>query len=325
MMSLPADTPVPHPDVVAVLTRFAAADVPTYDTLTVPAARAQLEAVTKLQARPEQVDSVEDVLLDGPAGALPVRVYRPKADDPLPVVVYLHGGGWVLGSIGAADSPCRALANLARCIVVSVDYRRAPETKFPGPLEDCVAAVRWVSRHAAELGGSDRLVLLGDSAGGNLAAAASALLRDDADVTVSAQVLLYPTLAPASTTDFASYRRFADGPLMTRRELDWFWDHYLRDSRDASNSLAAPLHAVDLRGLPETTVVVAQFDPLHDEGVAYAQRVKAAGVPVHLIEVVGAAHGFWWMDRVMSQARKLTVQLAPILRGDGSEVNQHTC
>lgn len=322
MPSPAAERPVPHPDVVAVLERFAAADVPTYDTLTVAQARAQLEAVTKLQARPEPVESVEDLLLEGPAGNVPVRVYRPSAGEPLPVVVYLHGGGWVLGSIRAADSPCRTLANLARCVVVSVDYRRAPETKFPGPLEDCVAVIRWVAGHAAELGGSDRLVLFGDSAGGNLAAAASTVLRDDGDVTVSAQVLLYPTLAPASTTDFPSYRRFADGPLMTRRELDWFWDHYLRDPRDASDPLAAPLHALDMQGLPDTTVVVAQLDPLHDEGVAYAQRLEAAGVPMRLIEVAGAAHGFWWMDRVMSQARELTAQLAPLVWGDALDFRQ---
>ena len=322
MTSPSSDKPVPHPDVIALSERFAAAEVPTYDTLTVPEARAQLEAVTKLQARPEPVHSVEDVLLDGPAGALPVRVYRPSASHPLPVVVYLHGGGWVLGSIRAADSPCRALANLGQCVVVSVDYRRAPETKFPGPLDDCVAAIRWVAQNAASIGGSDRLVLLGDSAGGNLVAAASALLEDDAEVTVSAQILLYPTLAPASTTDFASYRDFADGPLMTRRELDWFWGHYLRDSKDESNPLAAPLCAVDLRGLPDTTVVVAELDPLHDEGVAYAERAEAAGVPVRLIEVAGAAHGFWWMDRVMSQARELTVQLAALIAAPTPSVNR---
>lgn len=321
MTSPSSGKPVPHPDVVAVTKRFAAAHVPTYDTLTIAEARAQLEEVTKLQSRPEPVYSVEDILLDGPGGALPVRVYRPSALHALPVVVYLHGGGWVLGSVRAADSPCRVLANLGQCVVVSVDYRRAPETKFPGPLDDCVTAIRWVAQNAVSLGGSDRLVLLGDSAGGNLAAAASALLKDDAMVTISAQILLYPTLAPASTTAFGSYRDFADGPLMTRRELDWFWDLYLRDSVDARDPLAAPLHCADLRGLPDTTVVVAELDPLHDEGVAYAQRAEAAGVPVRLIEVSGAAHGFWWMDRVMSQARELTMALAALIAAPTTVVN----
>ena len=305
-----------HPEVVALVERFAAAGVETYDTLTVEAARAQCEAVTKLQRRPEPLAEVRDVLVDGEHGAIRARVYRPDLRGAAPVVVYLHGGGWVLGSVEAADGPVRALANRSGCVVVSVDYRLAPEAPYPGPLRDCVAAVRWVVAHRSELGGSDRVVLLGDSAGGNLAAATSTVLRDDGDGSVSAQVLLYPTLAPAATTGFDSYRRYADGPLMTRRELDWFWGHYLPDGADPFDPLAAPLHAPDLEGLPATTVVVAQCDPLRDEGVAYAARLEAAQVPVRLIEVAGAAHGFWWIDRVLSQASELTSELAPLLRDD---------
>ena len=309
--------PAPHPDVARLVERFTQAQVPTYDTLGVPQARAMLEEVTKLQKAPQALASVRDVMLDGGEGQVPGRVYRPDADGALPVVVYLHGGGWVLGSLDAADEPCRALANAVPCVVVSVDYRRSPETKFPGPLRDCVSAVRWVARHAASLGGSARLVLLGDSAGGNLAAATAAVLRDEQGPAVAAQVLLYPTLAPSSTTDFDSYRAFTDGPLMTRRELDWFWGHYLRGPQDARDPAAAPLHAVDLTGLPETTIVVPELDPLHDEGVAYAERLRAAGVPVRLLEIPGAAHGFWWMDRVMTQAEELTAALVPIIAGEG--------
>ncbi|MCW2616522.1 MAG: hypothetical protein JWN08_3516 [Frankiales bacterium] len=313
---VPVTRPVPHPDVVALVARFTRARVPTYDTLSVPEARAMLEGVTRLQKPPQDVASVRDVEMDGDGGHVPGRVYVPDADGPLPVVVYLHGGGFVLGSLEAADAPCRALANAAPCIVVSVDYRRAPETKFPGPLEDCVRAVRWVARHAADLGGSDRLVLLGDSAGAGLAAAAAAVLRDEGGAVLAALVLLYPTLAPSSTTDFASYRTFADGPLMTRRELDWFWDHYLRGPADARDPAAAPLHAPDLAGLPATTIVVPELDPLHDEGVAYSERLRGAGVPVRLLEIRGAAHGFWWMDAVMSQADELTAALVPAIVGD---------
>ena len=300
----------PHPDVAALVQRFARARVPTYDVLSVPAARAMLEGVTNLQRAPQPVARVEDILVDGAEGQLPARIYRPDAAGDLPVVVYLHGGGWVLGSVGAADAPCRALANAAPCVVVSVDYRRAPETKFPGPLRDCVSAVRWVASHAAGYGGSDRLVLLGDSAGGNLAAATSMVLRDEHGPKVAAQVLLYPTLAPASTSQFASYRTYADGPLITRRELDWFWGLYLRGPEDAADPLAAPLHALDLAGLPPTTIVVPELDPLHDEGVLYAQRLEAAGVAVRLLEIAGAAHGFWWMDAAMSQAADLTAVIA---------------
>lgn len=310
----PSGQPVPHPDVARLANRFADAAVPTYDTLSVPQARALLEEVTRLQREPQPVAFVEDVLLEGAEGRLPARVYRPGGGGAgHPVVVYLHGGGWTLGSLRAADEPCRALANASGCVVVSVDYRRAPETKFPGPLEDCVSAARWALQRAESLGGDGRVVLLGDSAGGNLAAATTLRLRELGGPQVAAQLLVYPTLAPASTTDFPSYRAFADGPLITRRELDWFWEHYLRSPRDAGDPLAAPLHAADLSALPPATVVVAELDPLHDEGVAYARRLEAAGVPTRLVEVTGAAHGYWWMDAALSQAEELTALLAEVL------------
>ena len=309
--------PVPHEDVEALAKRFTAAQVPTYDTLAVSEARSLLEGVTKLQNAPQEVAAVWDVVIDGGEEPVPARIYRPQAEGPLPVVVYLHGGGWVLGSLRAADEPCRALANAAGCIVVSVDYRRAPETKYPGPLRDCVAAVRWIGRQAAAIGGSERLVLLGDSAGANLAAATTIVLRDEGGPAIAAQVLLYPALAPASTTDFSSYRSFADGPLMTRRELDWFWSQYLRGPQDERLPTAAPLHAPDLSGLPQATIVVPELDPLHDEGVAYAGRLLAAGVGVQLMEIPGAAHGFWWMSRVLSQADELTAALVPVIVGSG--------
>ena len=307
--------PQPHPDVSVLVERFAAAQIPTYDTVSVFEARAMLEGVTKLQNAPQEVASVWDVLIEDGDEPVPVRVYRPRADGPLPVVVYLHGGGWMLGGLLEADEPCRALANAAGCIVVSVDYRRAPETKYPGPLKDCVGAVRWVARQAASIGGSQRLVLFGDSAGGNLVAATAIVLRDEGGPAIAAQVLLYPTLAPSGTTDFASYETFADGPLMSRRELDWFWSQYLRGPQDERLPTAAPLHAPDLSGLPEATIVVPELDPLHDEGVAYAERLRAAGVAVELMEIPGAAHGFWWMSRALSQADELTAALVPVIVG----------
>jgi len=308
--------PTPHPDVVALAKRFSDNNVPTYDTVSVSHARALLEGVTRLQGEPEDVARVEDILIDGEGGQLPARLYHPAPGERRPIVVYFHGGGWTLGSVRSADRPCRALANSSGAAIVSVEYRRAPETKFPGPLRDAVSAVRWVAANAVELGGDGRLVLLGDSAGGNLAAATSLVLRDEGGPLPDAQVLIYPCLAPASTTDFDSYRDFADGPFMTRRELDWFWDHYLRSPDDALNPLAAPLHAPDLAGLPPTTVVVAELDPLCDEGVAFAQRLQAAGVISQLLTYRGAAHGFWWLGAAMVQARELTESLGPILRGN---------
>ncbi|MCW2582651.1 MAG: alpha/beta hydrolase [Klenkia sp.] len=279
--------------------------MPTYDQVGVPAAREQLEAVVRLQQRRELGD-VTDHEVAGPAGPVPVRVYRPDDVTSGAVVVYLHGGGFVLGSIAAADRPCRGLAVAAGCVVVSVGYRLAPEAPFPGGLEDCVAAVRW----AAGLDG-DRLVLLGDSAGGALVAGVSAVLRDAGDRLPDAQVLLYPTLAPPGET--GSMREFADGPMMTRRELEWFWGLYAPDADPA----AAPLLTADLAGLPATTVVVAELDPLRDEGLAYADRLAAAGVVVQVRVVEGAPHGFWWLDRPLAQADELTAALVPVLRGEG--------
>lgn len=308
-----AGRPVPHPDVVRLAQRFAEAAVPTYDTMSVTEARAQLDQVTRLQSPPTPVAEVRDVLLPGVLGSLPARVYHPLPGTPLPVAVYFHGGGWVLGGVGPADGPCRALAAAGPCVVVSVDYRRAPETKFPGPLQDCVAAATWVAEHREDFGGADRLVLLGDSAGGNLATATAASLRDAGGPRYDAQVLLYPSLAPPSATEFGSYTEFADGPLMTRREMEWFWDHYLRDAGDALDPLAAPLRSTHLADLPPATVVVAELDVLRDEGIAYARALQAAGVEVDLVTVAGAAHGFWWLDKAMSQAAALTAFLAAVV------------
>ena len=312
-MSTDAPGRAPHPDVTALVAQFAELGVPTYDQVGVLHARALCDGVTRLQRGPTPVADVHDVLLPGDAGLLPARVYHPRPGEPRPVVLYLHGGGWTLGGIKPADRPCRALAAASGCVVVSLDYRRAPETKFPGPLLDCVAAARALVADPALVGGADGgLVLLGDSAGGNLAASSALELREEVGA-VRSQVLLYPCLLPARDTPYASYARQADGPLMTAREMQWFWDHYLRGPADERDPRAAPLLAEDLRGLPATTIVTAELDPLRDEALAYAERLAAAGVPVETTTYAGAAHGFWWMDAVMSQATELTAQLARVV------------
>lgn len=304
-----------HPDVARVTAQFTAAKVPPYHSLTVNRARELLSNVTRLQAPEASVAQVRDVLVPGAAGEIPARIYDPDPSRPLPLVVYVHGGGWMLGDIAAADRPCRRLAVAGDCVIVSLGYRRAPETKFPGPLDDCVHAVRWAAAHTETLGADpDRLVLLGDSAGGNLVAATALRLRDEGGPEVDAQILLYPCLAPARTSTFASYTEFADGPLMTRAEMEWFWDHYLRSEADETDPYAAPLMAEELTGLPPTLVIAAELDPLRDDGLSYAERLRDAGVKTEVTVYRGAAHGFWWMDGEMRQAAELTEQLAPILQ-----------
>lgn len=308
-------SPDAHPDVVRLAAQFEAQGVEPYERLGVLESRRVLEGVTRLQRPAVDVGRVHDILVPGAAGRLPARVYHPDPSRRLPLVVYVHGGGFVLGSIRAADRPCRRLATGGECVVVSLEYRRAPETKFPGPLEDCVAAVRWLGTHAAEVGGdAEGLVLLGDSAGANLVAATTVRLRDDGGPRAAAQVLLYPTLAPARGSAFASYGENRDGPLLTPETLEWFWDHYLVTEADGADPRAAPLLEPDLSGLPAATVVVAELDPLRDEGLAYAERLRAAGVAATSTVYPGAAHGFWWMDGALGQAVELSEQLGRQLR-----------
>ena len=309
-----AMTGEPHPDVARLVRRFQSAGVPTYDTVSVEQARVLCDGVLRLQRTAPLVDHVEDLWLPGPAGPLAARLYRPEGHAEAPLVVHIHGGGWVLGNLNTADVPCRRLASSSGCAVLSVDYRLAPETPFPGALEDCLAAVRWAAHHRGRLGGDERLVVLGDSAGGNLATSVALRLRDAGEDLLDGQVLLYPTLAPARGSAWPSYRRQADGPLMTARELEWFWDHYLPGAEGQVDPRAAPLQEPDLRGLPTTWLELCELDPLRDEGLAYAERLSQAGVVVHVHVEPGAAHGYWWMDAALTQAAALDARLAQAIR-----------
>jgi acetyl esterase len=306
-----------HPEARALLDAFDAQGVQPFDRMSVLQARVSVAASTRVQGPRPEVADVRDLLVPAGAGRLPVRVYRPVPGEVRPVLVYLHGGGFVTGSVAVADRACRALALAAGCVVVSVEYRLAPESPFPGPLDDAVAAVRWVAARAGELGvDAGRLVVAGDSAGGALAAAAVRVLRDEGGPAVARQLLVYPTLAPVRGRTTPSLEENGEGYSLTRGALEWFWDHHLARPEDATDPLAAPLLAAeaDLAGLPPATVVVAEFDPLRDDGIAYAERLAAAGVDVTLHRVPGAIHGFWWMAGALSQAGELTAWLGGHLR-----------
>ncbi len=222
-----------------------------------------------------------------------VRVYRPATGDgPWPVVVFFHGGGFVVCTLETHDPYCRALATEAGVMVVSVDYRLAPEHKFPAGLEDCIAATEWVLAHARELGADgSRVFVAGDSAGGTMAAVVALLLRDKGVTALAGQILIYPVTAHYDPPT-ASYLEMAEGYGLTRKGMMWFWDHYLKDKSVAADFRAAPLLAASLRGLPRAFVVTAEYDVLRDEGQAYARRLEEAGVSVTQVFAEGMNHGF---------------------------------
>lgn len=303
-----------HPESRALLETFEAQGVLPYDRLSVLEARAMVAGSTRLQGPRIDLAS-RDLLVPARSGRLPVRIYHPAPGELLPLIVYFHGGGFVTGSVAVADRPCRLLARAGRCVVASVDYRLAPECPFPGPLDDAVDSARWLAAHAEELGADGRrLVIAGDSAGGNLAAAAVQQLVRDGGPSIARQLLLYPTLVPSRNSQSASLVENGEGNLLTRGSLEWFWDHYLTDPADGADPRAAPLLAADLAGLPCTTLVIPEFDPLRDEGLAYAERLRAAAVEVEVIRIPGALHGFWWMAGVLTQAGELTERLGTLLR-----------
>ncbi|MGW6961876.1 alpha/beta hydrolase [Streptomyces chartreusis] len=254
-----------------------------------------------LQGEPDPVAEAIDTFVTGAAGRLPARVYRPLGvTGQPPLLVYFHGGGWVVGSIEVVDRPLRRLANATGAVIASVGYRLAPETAFPGPVEDCYTALTDLQARAGKWGANpERLVVAGDSAGGNLAAAVCLMSRDRDGPPIASQILIYPVTAPAEGSSFASYEENAEGYLLTRDSMRLYWDHYLADARQATNPYAAPLHAGSLARLPPALVITAEYDPLRDEGEAYAHRLRAAGVEVNAVRYDGLIHGFFWMPGLL--------------------------
>ena len=256
------------------------------------------EARALQAARPNlpgpEVGSVSDHLAPGPHGDVPVRVYVPVTDDagPLPVSMWFHGGGWVIGSVATNDATCRALANAAGAIVVSVDYRLAPEHKFPIPFDDSYAATVWAAENAASLGGDpSRLAVAGASAGGNLSATIALRARDENGPALAHQSLIYPV----TDRDYSrpSYAENGEGYGLSYASMLWFWDCYLSSEADASNPYVVPMLAEDLSGLPPAFVLTCEYDPLRDEGEAYAERLRAAGVPTKHSRYDGMIHAFF--------------------------------
>jgi acetyl esterase len=265
--------------------------------------------------------SVQDRDLPGPDGPIPVRVYDPTGDAGAPVVVFLHGGGFVMGSLDGHDPVCRELATRVGCIVVSVDYRLAPEHPYPAGLDDATAAFRWVRAHAAALGGDPaRVAVAGDSSGGNFAAAVSLRLLEAGEPVPLHQVLVYPVTDHAFDT--ASYERFAEGFFLSRDDMRWFWGHYLTDDADGTRPDVSILHAPSLAGLPPTTIVLADHDPLRDEGAAFGDWLAASGVDVLVHEEPGTVHGYLNVFGPIPPAERSWEVIAERLRGALAETRE---
>lgn len=292
------------------------------NTLSVAEARAQSNLRAAADAPLDPVASVVARTISTPDGEIPLRIYTPDGAGPFPILVYIHGGGWVLCSLDTHDRECRALCRRAQYVVVSVDYRLAPEHKFPGPVYDCLAALRWVLSNAGELNGDpDCVVLGGDSAGGNLTAAVTLLARDQFMGPLAGQLLIYPVTQHPSV-GLHSYTTYAEGYGLTRDEMIWFWDHYLQRPEQANDPLASPLRAADLSGLPPAFVQLAELDVLHDEGEQYTRRLQAAGVPTELACYPGMIHGFVNMSAVLDGGQRALDDAAVWLRSIARRVNE---
>jgi acetyl esterase len=305
------------PDTQIVLDMIRMAGRPPFETLTPTEARQAYAASRKILQPPAQdVAEARDIVIPGPLGDIPLRLYRPIGTEPtdrLPALVYSHGGGWLLGDLDSHDVVCRRFANAARCRVVSVDYRMAPEHKFPAAVDDCAAATRWVFEQAETLGVDPaRVAVGGDSAGGNLAAVMALMARDATLPPIAFQLLIYPATDMMMTT--VSSQTVASGVPLTSATMRWFIDHYMRDAADGRDWRASPLRAAHLSGVAQALVLTCTYDPLCDEGIDYARRLEREGVRVVHLHFSDQTHGFMSMGRIIRAADLAIDMMAASLR-----------
>lgn len=303
-----------NPQISAVLA--AMADLPPIDFQSITPDEMRASIMPMPCESPPTLASVRDLVLDLPGRNIGARLYMPEGTDATPpLILFYHGGGWVICSVETHDHLCRALAQGSGAAVLSVDYRLAPETPFPGPLDDCYDALCWAKSNATDLGiDAGRLAVAGDSAGGNLAAAVAIRARDEQGPALRHQLLIYPVTDANFET--ASYRDNGDeGALLSTAMMRWFWQHYVGDL-DKVTPLAAPLRHTNLAGLPPATVIVAQYDPLHDEGLAYGDALRTAGVSVESEDATGMIHGFLTMLEAVSDGYPYLARAAARMRAD---------
>jgi acetyl esterase len=304
-----------HPQVAPLLEQLNSTEGPGFESLPPDEARTIFSNLALLDAK-EEVARVEDRTVPGPGGPIPVRIYTPVTPAgvaPTGTVLFLHGGGFVVGDLDTHDGTCRMLANRSGAMVVAVDYRLAPEARAPAALEDSMAALAWVVEHAAELGATnDKVAVAGDSAGGNLAALVCQRARDLGGPSLAFQLLIYP--ATDLTMGHPSIVENGEGHLLTKTGMEWFMRHYLGDA-DPKDPAVSPLFVDSCIGLPPAMVITAEFDPLRDEGEAYAQRLQADGVPVEAIRYDGQIHAFVGMAAILDDARDAIDRSGAALKG----------
>jgi acetyl esterase/lipase len=287
--------------------------LPPVESMSPVDARAFMDASSTMRPPGPDVGEIIDGTLPGPAGDLEYRVYKPNTAGPHPVVVYFHGGGWVLGNATSDDPLCRDLCNRAEVMIISVNYRHAPEARFPAAVDDAWAALQWVAKNTESLGGKPgQLAVAGWSAGANLAAIVAQIARDNGGPALCGQLLLTPVTDGSRQSK--SHTENGEGYILTKALMEWFWNHYA-DPSDRAKPTASPLLAPSLAGLPSAVVVTAQFDPLRDEGNEYARALKTAGVPVIHVQARGHIHTSVGMVDMLPSGAKIRAKMASGLRG----------
>ena len=308
-------------DAIEILEAVKLAGIPEWHTLTPEEGRRIYQERVRLFAlKPTPIYSVQDFSIPSPAGPISLRKYVPSEGEPKPVLIYLHGGGWTLGDLDSHDELCRRLALAADCLVVSVDYRLAPENPHPAGLDDAIAAISWVAENAASLGGNPQLLAVGgDSAGGQLSAAACLRIRDEGGPRIALQLLIYPALRASFET--LSYYENATGKWITRADCIWFWKNYLGGASNL-DPYACPGEATNLRGLPRALIITAGGDPVRDDGEMYGFKLRAAGVHAVSRRFPGMIHGFMAVPKELKAGREAVLLAADELRSAWNELSQ---
>ena len=287
--------------------------LPAYHRLSPSRARQQMLNTSPPVDPKLSAAQVKDMTIPGPDAALPIRCYYPRGDPPFPVVIYFHGGGWVMGNLDTHHAICHALAHTSGCLVVAVDYRLAPEHKFPAATQDAYTATCWVSHNADQIGAdADRMAIMGESAGATLSTVTCMTIRERGGPRLALQVLVYPVTDCSFHT--RSHKKYVDGYMLTREMMKWIWNHYLTDPKEAEDPYVSPLRAKNLGDLPRALVLTAEYDPLCDEGEAYVWRLKKAGVKVRHSRYEGVVHGFFRMTGRVDRARQALQEVSSFLK-----------